>query len=401
MVENSQVVSSQIHDAKEAMAKGNFEMADSALMSAEQIHLRNSFSEQAHILSEIIETRGTATLLDGNIKEAYLHFVRAGKCYEVFDPFEAALSLNKYAMQIYSYCLGRQKKGLQFVRSLLLQAIGNISPQTPGLWADVHHNLETALCSYGENCGDTDAESLFSDSINAFLVALSIGPDIRTPEEWASSKSYLAVSYIRRSERADLKAAFKDLEKAAKALEASLTIYQCDTTPQEWARVQNNLGIAYLEMGKRLQDHYRTEYLSRSARAYRASLQVRQRHIAPYEWAKVQNNLGTTYRELGRFQTGEEKLSSLDKVLNALANALEVFHKDTLPLYWAMAMYNKGVTQILLASVKTGDEANQYHAQAQSSLTSAQEIFDPLETPAQWEAVQKEIHAIIEMKLLK
>lgn len=182
-------------------------------------------------------------------------------------------------------------------------------------------------------------------------------------------------------ERGEHETGTATLEESARALEASLAVFET-SDPVNWARAQSNLGNVLHKLGDRENDPSR--YLQ-AAEAHRAALEILTRETRPADWATAQMNLGNALARIGEHEQGTE---TLEAAIEAFHLALEIRTRDTAPLDWAAANDNLGSALSSLAA-RTGDP--ELFAEGVAAFRNTLEVRSREAAPLPWALTQRNL----------
>ena len=182
-------------------------------------------------------------------------------------------------------------------------------------------------------------------------------------------------------ERGEHETGTATLEESARALEASLAVFET-SDPVNWARAQSNLGNVLHRLGDRENDPSR--YLQ-AAEAHRAALEILTRETRPADWATAQMNLGNALARIGEHEQGTE---ALEAAIEAFHLALEIRTRDTAPLDWAAANDNLGSALSSLAA-RTGDP--DLFAEGVAAFRNTLEVRSREAAPLPWALTQRNL----------
>jgi uncharacterized caspase-like protein len=182
-------------------------------------------------------------------------------------------------------------------------------------------------------------------------------------------------------ERGEHETGTATLEESARALEASLAVFE-QSDPVNWARTQSNLGNVLHKLGDRENDPSRYEH---AAEAHRAALEILTREAHPRDWATAEMNLGNALARIGERQEGT---ASLEAAIDAFHLALEVRTREAAPLDWAAANDNLGSALSSLAA-RTGDPA--LFAEGIAAFRNTLEVRSRQAAPLPWAFTQRNL----------
>ncbi len=245
------------------------------------------------------------------------------------------------------------------------KAIGQVEGWDETLTAGYSNNLGVVLMERGEH--ETGTATL-EESARALEASLAVF-ETSDPVNWARAQSNLGNVLHKLGDRENDPSRYL---QAAEAHRAALEILTRETRPADWATAQMNLGNALARIGEREQG---TETLEAAIEAFHLALEIRTRAAAPLDWAAANDNLGSALSSLAA-RTGDPDLFA--EGVAAFRNTLEVRSREAAPLPWALTQRNLGLA-LKTYGVMTGDLGLLQEGAA--AYRAALDVFTPESSP--------------------
>jgi tetratricopeptide (TPR) repeat protein len=255
----------------------------------------------------------------------------AGEFDRAVEPYEKALALKPNILRTLLGAASAHSQARQGditdhqERAIKLLEQINFAPGTHG-WARIRNNLAVAW----SNMPIGNRTENLQRAVRALEDALTVFNKEVDPIPWAAvqhnlGKTWAVIPLGNRSE---------NLHKAMDYCRNAMEVYTRDATPAEWASAQNDLG----NMWRNMPTGDRPANLRHAITAYENAQAVFTRETDPFGWATVQCNLGTTWATFPCLNPTE----NLRKAIDAYEAALTVYTKDNRPMSWAMTKNNIG-----------------------------------------------------------
>ena len=325
-------------NAARAVELGDFDLADTLLMEAQDVDVR-AVEGQSEARDRRLLSRAETLARRGVLARARLKYPAAASYFAqsaALVPESALAKRWDYLIEQASalYALGNEfgdNAGLlQAVDVYRVALDERPRTKTPLDWAMTQTNLGDALRTLGERESGT---ARLEEAVAAYRAALEEFTRERVPLEWATTQTNLGTALWTLGER---ESGTARLEEAVAAYRAALEEFTRDSAPLDWARTQTNLGNALRTLGERESG---TARLEEAVAAYRAALEELTREHVPLDWATTQNNLGNALQTLGERESGTARL---EEAVAAYRAALEERTRERVPLQWAVTQTNLG-----------------------------------------------------------
>jgi tetratricopeptide (TPR) repeat protein len=258
-------------------------------------------------------------------------------------------------------------------------------------WAEIKNLLGNAKEELGTRVEGQESESLLSESVKEYGLALTVFTREALPQDWAMTQNNLGAVLSVQGEQLEGAEGVRLLGQAVDAYRAALQVYTREAQPRQWAATQNNLGIVLNAQGERLEGAEGLRLLGEAVDAYRAALQVTTREALPQEWAMTQNNLGVVLRAQGERLEGAEGVRLLGEAVDAYRATLQVYTREALPQKWAMTQNNLGNVLSAQGERLKGAEGVRLLGQAVDAFRAALQVRTREALPQQWATTQNNL----------
>jgi tetratricopeptide (TPR) repeat protein len=258
-------------------------------------------------------------------------------------------------------------------------------------WAEIKNLLGNAKEELGTRVEGQESESLLSESVKEYGLALTVFTREALPQDWAMTQNNLGAVLSVQGEQLEGAEGVRLLGQAVDAYRAALQVYTREAQPRQWAATQNNLGIVLNAQGERLEGAEGLRLLGEAVDAYRAALQVYTREALPQEWAMTQNNLGVVLRAQGERLEGAEGVRLLGEAVDAYRATLQVYTREALPQKWAMTQNNLGNVLSAQGERLKGAEGVRLLGQAVDAFRAALQVRTREALPQQWATTQNNL----------
>ncbi len=228
--------------ANEALAVGNFELADRELGILEVVQENNRTIREISKQAKIRFERGKTALLALDFPLAMQHFSVAADYFSAFD-------INRAAQTAYDAGNVMNKHGVRYGVDLLENAIA-IANQSEGIWtkkanlrkwATVKNLSGTIFLDHAMRRQGSDKDELLQKAIGEFDLSLSFRESVHDAC-WAMVKNNLGVAYRERSKEEAGAAKKASLQKSYTATADALSVLKKPTNPEWWASANFNMG---------------------------------------------------------------------------------------------------------------------------------------------------------------
>jgi tetratricopeptide (TPR) repeat protein len=261
----------------------------------------------------------------------------------------------------------------------------------PQDWAMTQNNLGAVLSVQGEQLEGAEGVRLLGQAVDAYRAALQVYTREAQPRQWAATQNNLGIVLNAQGERLEGAEGLRLLGQAVDAYRAALQVYTREALPQQWAMTQNNLGGVLNAQGERLEGAEGLRLLGQAVDAYRAALQVYRREALPQEWATTQNNLGGVLSAQGERLKGAEGVRLLGEAVDAYRATLQVYTREALPQKWAMTQNNLGNVLSAQGERLKGAEGVRLLGQAVDAFRAALQVRTREALPQQWATTQNNL----------
>jgi tetratricopeptide (TPR) repeat protein len=258
-------------------------------------------------------------------------------------------------------------------------------------WAEIKNLLGNAKEELGTRVEGQESESLLSESVKEYGLALTVFTREALPQDWAMTQNNLGAVLSVQGEQLEGAEGVRLLGQAVDAYRAALQVYTREAQPRQWAATQNNLGIVLNAQGERLEGAEGLRLLGQAVDAYRAALQVYRREALPQEWATTQNNLGGVLSAQGERLKGAEGVRLLGEAVDAYRATLQVYTREALPQKWAMTQNNLGNVLSAQGERLKGAEGVRLLGQAVDAFRAALQVRTREALPQQWATTQNNL----------
>lgn len=228
--------------ANEALAVGNFELADKELEILETVQKNDRTVPEIWTLAQIRFERGRTALLALDFPRAMQHFSAAVDYFSAFD-------VNRAAQTAYDAGLVMNNHGVRYGVDLLEDAIA-MTTRSKGIWtkeanfrkwAGVMNLSGTIFLDHAMRKQGSDKGDFLQKSIGDFNLSLSFREKVHDAD-WAIVRNNLGVAFRETSEEevgADKRVS---LQKSYTALADALSVFKKPTNPDSWAIANFNMG---------------------------------------------------------------------------------------------------------------------------------------------------------------
>ncbi len=374
--QSGDAVSELMDRAQEAIDRGRLSEAAAHLKSCEQLHEQQNTIVQIEKQVEIRKARAATSVLMGNTREAYTHYVGAASFVEPFDIAAAADVRLQGAIALRSQSRYKGTSGLQLAIDLVQitlkseDLLRNIALANKNrFWLATFHKEEGHRATHPQSTSHLREAIRISKQILAQPTAAS------QADELAEAWNIIGLCHWLIGERTPTVSP-GSLRSSIYAYNRALAYVAADANAQLWASIRNNLGISHWALAK--SDVRSKHNIKKAISILSDALCIRRKEIDAVKWGITKNNIGLALRERARHEADSAACETLREAIECYENARRAISKHDYPVRWAMYTFNLGEAHQSLAQRLTTDASKiERYQVAADNFSDALAVFDP------------------------